>query len=159
MAYVISDYIRRGLSMITDLLLAIAHHLLAFSLIAFLVAELVLLTASPARPVLRSLLFIDLAYGAAAAGSIMAGVSRLHWGDKPAEFYTHNPVFWVKMGLWVLVGLISVVPTIRYITWIRRQELPSPAVFASTRRLVAFEVATFTGIPVFAAMMARGIGY
>ena len=145
--------------MTTDLLLAVAHHLFAFSLIAFLVAELVLLTASPGRPVLRKLLFIDLCYGVAAVGSVVAGVSRLHWGDKPAEFYTGNPVFWIKMGLWVLVGLISIVPTIRYIIWIRRQELPSPAVFASTRRLVTLEVALFTGIPVFAAMMARGVGY
>jgi putative membrane protein len=145
--------------MTTDLLLAIAHHLFAFSLIAFLVAELVLLTSSPERPVLRKLLFIDIAYGVAAVGSIAAGISRVHWGDKPAEFYTGNPVFWVKMGLWALVGLISIIPTIRYIAWMRRKEPPSPAVFASTRRLVALEVAVFTGIPVFAAMMARGIGY
>lgn len=145
--------------MTTGLLLAIAHHLFAFSLIAFLVAELVLLTAPPERSVLRKLLFIDLAYGAAAVGSVAAGVSRLHWGDKPAEFYTGNPVFWVKMGLWALVGLISIIPTMRYITWMRRQDPPLPAVFASTRRLVGLEVAVFTGIPVFAAMMAQGFGY
>jgi uncharacterized membrane protein len=31
--------------------------------------------------------------------------------------------------------------------------------FASTRRLVVLETALFAGIPVFAAIMARGIGY
>ena len=145
--------------MTTELLLAIAHHLFAFSLLGLLVAELVLLANAPSRPVVLQLFIVDIAYGVAAAGSLAIGISRILWGGKPVEFYTANPMFWTKMGFWGLVALVSLVPTIRYILWWRQRDLPSPQAFASTRRLVVLEAVLFVGIPVFAAVMARGIGY
>lgn len=145
--------------MTTDLMLAIGHHLFAFSLLALLVAEWVILTGTPSRPVVRRLLLIDVAYGMAALGSLAVGVCRVVWGAKPPAFYTGNPVFWTKMGLWAVIALISLVPTIRYIIWWRSQELPAGSAFASTRRLVAWEALLFAGVPVMAAMMAHGVGY
>jgi len=159
MGYVSSDYIRGSSIMTTELLLAIAHHLFAFSLLGLLVAELVLLANAPSRSVVFRLFLVDIAYGVAAGSSLAIGIGRILWGGKPTEFYTENPMFWTKMGFWGLVALVSVVPTIRYIVWWRQQELPSTQAFVSTRRLVVLEAVLFAGIPVFAAIMARGIGY
>jgi putative membrane protein len=63
--------------MLTDMLLAIAHHLFAFLLLACLIAEWTLLKEPPSRTIVRRLALIDAGYGIAAAGSLAAGISRL----------------------------------------------------------------------------------
>jgi len=142
-----------------DALLAIAHHLFAFLLLACLMAEWVLLLEAPATGVVRRLALFDAGYGIAALGSLGAGISRLLWGLKPASYYTGNPVFWAKLGLWGAVGILSIIPTVRFLKWRRQEAPPSESDFAATRRLVAIELVLFTGIPALAALMARGFGY
>ncbi|MDP3174996.1 MAG: DUF2214 family protein [Phenylobacterium sp.] len=143
-----------------DLLLAIGHHLLVFSLLGVLVAELVML-----RPVLnggevRRLARIDAHYGALAGLVIAVGVARVFFGIKGAEYYTHNHWFWAKMAAFVVVGLLSIAPTVTFIRWrgrLKRDEayLPAPAEIARVRRLVTVQLAVFTTIPALAAAMAR----
>jgi putative membrane protein len=72
-------------------------------------------------------------------------------------------VFWVKMAIFATVGLLSIVPTIRFISW-NRQATASPAFqppgheLASVRRYIWLEALLFLAIPAFAAAMARGYG-
>ena len=50
----------------------------------------------------------------------------IHFGQG-AEFYTQNPLFWWKVGLYLSVGGLSLYPTITYILWaipLRKGELP-----------------------------------
>jgi putative membrane protein len=145
--------------MLNDALLAIAHHLFAFLLLACLTAEWVLLLQAPTSTVARKLALFDAGYGLAALGSLGAGIARLLWGLKPASYYTGNPVFWAKLGLWGAVGILSIVPTVRFLKWRRQEPSPSQSEFDETRRLVALELLLFTGIPALAALMARGFGY
>jgi putative membrane protein len=141
-----------------DAALAFLHHLAAFALFGFLAAEWILLTQAPSRALVGRLALLDAGYGLAAVASLAMGVSRLVWGLKPAAVYLDNPVFWAKMACWLLIGLISIVPTVRFIQWRRKAYLPSEADFARLRRLLAAQVALFPAIPVLAALMARGVG-
>ncbi|MDP3659489.1 DUF2214 family protein [Phenylobacterium sp.] len=144
----------------TDLLLAIGHHLLVFSLLGVLVAELMML-----RPVLnggevRRLARIDAHYGALAGLVIAVGVARVFLGIKGVEYYTHNHWFWAKMAAFVVVGLLSIAPTVTFTRWrgrLKRDEadLPAPAEIARMRRLVTIQLAVFATIPALAAAMAR----
>ena len=149
--------------MLTDALLATLHHLLMFLLIALLATELVLLRPEISAATLMRLTRIDGAYGAVAGLLLLAGGARLMWGVKSAAFYAGNGWFWAKMALFAAIGLISILPTLRFIRWSRMRKadaawLPDAAAILSTRRLVVLQIALFTLIPFSAALMARGFG-
>lgn len=46
---------------------------------------------------------------------IGTGLLRIATPLKGAAFYSRNPVFWAKMGLFGLVALLSVLPTMHYL--------------------------------------------
>lgn len=147
----------------TDLLLAIVHHLLVFSLAGVLFAEFMLLKPGLTGRNLSILGNLDRAYGGLALAIIVVGVGRVVFGLKGWEYYVYNHVFWSKMAAFLMVGLLSVPPTIRIIKWRRDAGSSSghvvpDAEIASMRRYLHSELAMFALVLVFAAMMARGFG-
>ena len=145
---------------LVDLLLAIVHHALAFSLAALLAAELVLVRKGLEARSLPLLGRIDGAYGATAGLLILVGIGRVIFGLKGWEFYVYNPVFWLKMAALAAVGMLSAAPTRRIIRWRGAVADPVPdAEIAALRVWLKAEVAFFALILVFAAAMARGFGY
>ena len=106
---------------------------------------------------------IDAVYGMLAGLILLAGGLRLLYGVKGAAFYIHNPLFWTKLGLFVLVGLISIFPTLNYMRWrnVLRADsnaLPNDASVKVTRQLIHIELMLLFLMPILAALMARGIG-
>jgi len=148
----------------TDLVLAIFHHLLVFSLAGIIGAEFVLIRGDLSAATLKRLANIDRHYGILATLIIIIGIGRVIYGLKGWEFYVYNWVFWAKMAAFGIVGLLSIVPTIRFISWNRRAsashgfQVPA-AELASVKTCVRAEAFIFLLIPVFAAAMARGYGY
>src|SRR5690348_11149819 len=110
----------------TDLILAIIHHLLVFSLAAILAAELAMIRPGLAGAGLRRLGIADLHYGALAGAILVVGFLRVFYGVKGPAAYLPNPFFWAKIGTFAVVGLLSVPPTIRILAW-RRQARADPA--------------------------------
>jgi putative membrane protein len=150
--------------MATDLVLAILHHLAVFSLAGILAAEFVLVRPGLSRERLPALARLDGLYGGLAGVVILIGIGRVLFGLKGWEFYVHSDSFWAKMTAFLLVGLLSVPPTLAIGRWKRAAAAdPSYAVpegeIRAARRLIHAEIALFALIPVFAAMMARGVGY
>ena len=150
--------------MLTDFLLAALHHLLVFGLIAMLVTESVLLRGPIDGPALQRLARLDAAYGMAAVTLLIAGVCRIAFGVKAYDFYQHNPWFHAKIGTFVLVGLVSILPTIRFLRW--RKALaanpgyrPDAAEVARLSGIVRFELVLIAAIFIFAAAMARYGGF
>ena len=147
----------------TDLILAIAHHLAVFTVAGLLFAEVVLLRPGIAPDRIRQLGMIDSFYGAASVLVIIAGVSRVIWGAAGWEYYVTNYMFWAKMAAFLLVGLLSIPPTLAVLGW-RKQLAANPAFspdnaqVARLRRFFAGELVAFAFIPAFAAAMARGYG-
>jgi Predicted membrane protein len=148
---------------VTDLLLAIAHHLLVFTLAAILAAELAIIRPGLSGASLRRLGVVDLHYGLIATLILIVGFARVYMGVKGPEAYLGNWAFWAKIGAFVLVGLLSAMPTVRILQWrkLARADsgfaLPEAEVKAVRPFLIA-EAVVFAFIPVFAAMMARGYG-
>lgn len=147
----------------TDLLLAILHHLLVFSLAAVLAAEFVLLRGGLPATTISRLARIDRHYGMLAMLIILVGIGRVAYGLKGWEFYVYNWVFWAKMASFAAVGLLSIRPTMRFFAW-RRQAAADPhfkvpeAELSTVRSAMRMELFFFMLIPVFAAAMARGYG-
>jgi putative membrane protein len=106
--------------MFVDWLLASFHHLAVFSLAAILSAE-IFLTLGPIddRMALR-LARVDAWFGIMAALALGAGLMRLAFGAKGADYYLANTFFWLKMALFAAVAVISIAPTFSYLVWRRR---------------------------------------
>ncbi len=147
--------------MLADLVLAILHHLLVFSMFAILAVELVWLKRDLDLPGLRRIAKLDAIYGAVAGAVLVVGISRVFFGLKGYEYYVSSHSFWAKMAAFAVVGLLSIPPTVQMIKWRRRAEgepgwLPSAREVSGARRYLHVEAAIFLLIPIFAAAMARG---
>jgi putative membrane protein len=145
-----------------DLSLTLLHHLSVLALCGCLAAEWALLRLPASERWVEWLPRVDLAYGLLAALVLAAGVGRVAWGLKGAGFYLANPVFWMKLGLFVVVGLVSVVPTLKYLRWRREHRasgaLPGPLEIRRARSWVAAQAGLLAALPLLAALMARGLG-
>jgi len=145
---------------VTDLLLALAHHFLAFSLAALLAAEASILQPGLAGARLRLVAALDAFYGGFAGLIVVVGVGRVIFGIHGPEAFLSNPWFWAKMACFAIVGALSVPPTLRFLAWRRRLKadqafvVPEKEALAVRRYLLA-EIGFFALIPLFAAAMVR----
>ncbi len=141
-----------------DLVLAIVHHLLVFGLAGILFAELMLVRPGMDVATVGRVARIDLVYGALAGLVIVVGLIRAAMAAKGWAYYSHNTFFWAKLGVFLLVGLLSAPPTVAFIRWRKIGAAPDAAQVAGVRRFLHAEVALFALLPIFAAAMARGYG-
>ena len=144
---------------LVDLILAILHHFLVFSLAGLLAAELVLVRPGLGGASLGLLGRIDAAYGGIAGAVIVVGICRVIFGMKGWEYYIANHAFWGKMAAFVIVGLLSIRPTRRILAWRRSgaETVPDGEVTA-LRGWLKGEAFFLAIVLVFAAAMARNIG-
>ncbi len=143
-------------------LMATLHHLSAFTLTACLVYEFIafskVLTVEEARRIQR----VDLWYGISAGLLVAVGLLRVFFFEKGAPFYAANLMFWIKMALFVIVGLLSIYPTIRYIKWNpilaeNKSPMIPDAEYKNIRLLLSLEMIGLVLILFAAPAMARAI--
>jgi putative membrane protein len=146
-----------------DALLAYLHYIAILVLVGFLAAEMVLLRGVLDARAIRLLGKVDVVYFGSAMAALATGFLRLVFGAKGADFYMNAWPFYVKFALFVAVGIVSIQPTLAFIRWRRMldhdPEWPVPD--AERRRVwrrVMIEVHLAAMIPVFAVVMARGLG-
>ena len=141
-----------------DLVLAVAHHLLVFSLFGVLMAEFVVVRRGMTKAMVERVTAIDLWYGVLAGLILAVGFGRAIFAAKGWLYYSHNAFFWAKIGVFVIVGLLSVPPTLAFIRWRRATGAPDDPQILRVRGLLWAEVGLFLLLPIFAAAMARGYG-
>lgn len=143
-----------------DLIFAIAHHLAIVALIVLLGAEFALVRKGLSASDLPRLAGLDMAYGITAGVVVVVGVSRITWAAKGWEFYLNNHWFWGKMAAFVLIGLLSIPPTMKFLKW-RKAAKADPAFtitdadIADARRYIHIEIALLAVVVACAAAMAR----
>lgn len=143
---------------------AFLHHAAAFVLFGSLMAELVLLRDELTLSNARSLLRMDAAYGISAAVLLMAGLIRVFYTEKGADYYFHSAPFIAKLSLFVVVGVLSIQPTLRFLKWrndLRQQRIPAfdDGQRRTVRTIIHVELTLLLIIMLCAALMARGIGF
>ncbi|MFC4160318.1 DUF2214 family protein [Chitinimonas lacunae] len=137
--------------------LAALHILGAMVMLACLVVEHLALSAPLDQPARRRLARIDAIYGLTAAIQLATGIGRL-FVEKGTAYYLANPVFHAKMGLFVLVGLASIYPTVRILSWRRPERVIAPLELRRVIMVVRFELLALLLLPFLASAMARGVG-
>lgn len=142
---------------------AFLHHVAAFALVAAIAIELVMLRAPIDAERARRLAAIDVAVGLSAGIVVVVGMLRVMYFEKGAAYYFSNAAFIAKLGLFVLIALLSIQPTLKFLAWkrasVRGEALDvRPETVRSLRRLLHFELAGVVVLILCAAMMARGVG-
>ncbi len=142
---------------------AYVHELSFMVCIAALTAERIWIQANPNKQTATKLIITDIIYGLFALLLLLSGIARvLHYGQG-TDFYTQNPLFWWKVGLYLTAGALSLYPTITYISWaipLRKDELPKVNDVVANRIgwVINIELVAFASLPFMASLMARGVG-
>ena len=149
--------------MILDAVLAYLHFTSIFLLFSFLTVQIVLVRAELDEAGVRRLGRMDIWYFGSAAAALLTGFLRLGLGAKGPDFYLNAWPVYAKLLLFLVVGAMSVKPTLTFIRW-RRAFEHDPAwkvpagEQAAIRKTVMAEVHIAALIPAFAVIMSRGLG-
>jgi putative membrane protein len=135
---------------------AFLHHVAAFTLVAALVVEFVLIKGELNASRVRKLARADMVYGLSAIALLVIGLLRVFYFEKGPAYYFHNAAFIAKLALFLLVAVLSIYPTVKFISW--RKGIDAAALPA-IRRILHLELVGIVLILLFAALMADGIGY
>jgi putative membrane protein len=142
--------------MSTFLIVRYLHFIGIFLVVAALFFEAIYVTKEMTAKQLKLLTKIDGLYG---LGEILTtGMGLWMWlGElgKPASFYGDNWVFTLKFSLFILVGLLSIYPTVFFIKKAKMEEIVQvPTII---KKLIYIELIIVFIMPWLAGLMARGI--
>lgn len=146
--------------MTLEILVKYVHYLCIFAIVGSLVSEHLLLKDKMSRDELKRIARIDGVYGIAAILLLAAGLTLWFGVGKPAEIYSKNWIFHFKVTLFVVLGLLSIYPTIFFLKHQKGDdrntlvEVPS-----QIKWLLRMELLILFSMPLLATLMARGIGY
>ena len=147
----------------THALLQYVHIAAILALVVFISSEAALCRSEWMNAaVVERLVAVDRLYGIAAGIVLATGVIRIYFDTKGSSWYWSNWLLHTKLTLFVLVGLISIVPTIRFARWRKALRadgtLPSPEAVKGARKLVMLQAHIIPVIPLAAAFLAQGYG-
>lgn len=142
---------------------AFLHHVSAFTLFAALVVEFVLVRSVLTVESARKIRVADMIFGISAGVLLLVGLLRVFHFEKGATYYFHTWTFIAKLALFVVIGLISIIPTREFLRWgpsVKAGQVPtvSPEKMKSVRSIIHYEMVGVVLILLFAALMAKGIG-
>jgi len=150
--------------MYSSALMAFLHHVAAFTVVAALAVEVALFKPPLSLLQARRLLRADNIYGASAGAVLVVGLLRVALFEKGPGYYWHDAFFLIKFGAFVVAALISIYPTVTFLSWSRGLKAGTvPEISAErTQRVRLCLMLQLTAIVVIllcAALMARGFGY
>tara|TARA_Y100000589_G_scaffold211863_1_gene199753 strand:+ start:150 stop:635 length:486 start_codon:yes stop_codon:yes gene_type:complete len=143
-------------------LVAYVHYLGIIHCFSSLLFERLVLKSDLNKNETISMIIADVIYGIAGLAILITGILRVKYFGQGGEFYTNNPIFWIKVTFYALVGLLSLYPTTTYILWaipLSKNKLPkiTDNLVKRFRIIITTELIGFAMIPFFATLMARGI--
>ncbi|KAJ1405903.1 hypothetical protein B484DRAFT_337689 [Ochromonadaceae sp. CCMP2298] len=107
----------------------------------------------------------DAVYGVAALLILATGYLRVTELGKGWDFYSHSPVFWLKLLLFGVLGASSLFPTIKILQRVVGRSKGEPIepmsekLAARMTKIINGELLAVGSIPLAASLMARGVGY
>ncbi|MGH8720871.1 MAG: DUF2214 family protein [Burkholderiales bacterium] len=145
-------------------LLAFLHHLAAFTLVAALAIEFMLIRGELSARSARRLQLTDMFFGLSSGVVLLVGLLRVFYFEKGASYYFQSWPFLAKLVLFLGVGLASIPPTLEFMSWrktLKQGRVPalSDARRRQLLRLMHFELIGIVLILACAALMARGVGF
>jgi putative membrane protein len=142
-------------------LFAFLHHLMAFTLVAAIAIEFMLVRYEITRANAMRLLAADAVVGASATVLLVVGLLRVFYFEKGATYYWSSHAFLTKFSLFILIAILSAVPTLEFLSWrkaVRAGEAPavSDKKLKTVRMILHLELIGIVIILACAAIMAKG---
>jgi putative membrane protein len=142
-------------------LFAFLHHLMAFTLVAAIAIEFMLVRYEITRANAMRLLAADAVVGASATVLLVVGLLRVFYFEKGATYYWSSHAFLTKFSLFILIAILSAVPTLEFLSWrkaVRAGEAPavSDKKLKTVRTILHLELIGIVIILACAAIMAKG---
>jgi putative membrane protein len=142
-------------------LFAFLHHLAAFTLVAAIAVEFVLIRQELTPSIARRLLATDAVLGVAAGLLFVIGLLRVFYFEKGAAYYFSSHAFMAKFSVFIAIGLLSIIPTVEFLSWRKalkagQTPVPKENKIHLIRKLLQGELIGVVIILLCAAIMARG---
>jgi putative membrane protein len=143
---------------------AFLHYLAAFTMVSALVAEFILIRDALTPGTARRIRAADAIYGISAGVVLLAGLLRVFHFEKGSDYYFASVPFLAKLSLFIAVALLSIYPTIEFMSWgkpLKQGQVPqlSDRKRRTIRSLMHWQLAAIVLLILCAALMAKGIGY
>ena len=136
------------------------HYMAIMLLLASLLGEHLLLKPELTMTEAQTVQRLDIVYGGSAAIVLATGILRMFL-EKGAAYYNHQIAFHILFGIFVIVALLSIYPTVIFLRWRsdtkagRGQQL-ALAQFKKIQMIVRIEMTLLLLAPFFATWMAHG---
>jgi len=143
-------------------LFAFVHFFAVFGIFGTVFLEWQTMSPNPSHAEATRIQRCDRWYGIFAVLVLIVGFLRVYYFEKGPAFYTASPFFHAKLALFILVGLLSIYPTVRFLKWRpQTSKGQAPSVTAQEyRRIVAVlraELILLLGVALCASLMARAV--
>ena len=135
-------------------------HILAILLMfSSLVVELTVLKKEMTRKEAVTLVKADLFFGIFAGLTVVFGLLRMFYLGKGVDYYLMNPLFIIKLSVFILVGLLSVYPTVTFLK-IRKSIEKKILInrYEKIKFIVVIEIIMLLILPLLAVLVANGFG-
>src|SRR5262245_6369843 len=97
-------------------LFAFLHHLAAFTLVAALAVEFVLIRQELTLASARKLPLVDAVLGGSATLLLIIGLLRVFYFEKGSAYYFSSHAFLMKFAVFIIVAILSIVPTMEFLS-------------------------------------------
>ena len=135
------------------------HFIAVFAIVGAIIAEQFLISRKMSIFEIKRISKIDAIYGFGAILVLIAGLVLWFTVGKPAQFYSRNWLFHTKLTLFVLLGLLSIYPTIFFMKHRKGADLDTEIeVPATIIVLLRIELIIIIIMPLLATYMSLGIG-
>jgi len=133
------------------------HFFAIFGLAGALIIQNMAIKEAISKEDVRNLAKVNVVYGLCVILTFLCGLVLWLWLDKPRAFYSGNPLFLIKLGLFAFIVLLSICPTIFFVK--NQNSIAESIIVPKTVRLaMKTELILLPIIAVLAYLMARGIG-
>ncbi len=134
-----------------------------FTLVAMLAVEVATFKPPLSALQARRLQRVDTIFGAAAVLLLIVGLMRVTWFEKGPAYYWHDAFFLIKFSAFIAAALISIYPTVVFLSWTKALKGGRAPEIAQTctrrvRMCLMLELTAIVVILPCAALMARGFG-
>ncbi|MDF1658621.1 MAG: DUF2214 family protein [Verrucomicrobiales bacterium] len=144
--------------MIADIIIRYLHFVSLILLIAAVLGQHLLIRSTMTRREVARVQKLDIVYAIMVVLVLGTGFAQWFWVGKPADFYSSNPIFHVKVTLFLIVGVVSAYPSV----FLGKNKKGDPDESVAVPNLliwsVRVELLLLFLMPLLANLMARGIG-
>ncbi|ABG40501.1 conserved hypothetical protein [Paraglaciecola sp. T6c] len=132
------------------------HFLGIITLASALLGEHLLISKEMDLKSFKKLIIVDAIYGLSAIATLVGGGLLWFVVGKPAAFYSSNVIFHIKLILFLLIGLLSILPTVFFLRN-RKATFESITIPRYIVKIIRVELCLLVVLPLLATLIARGV--